>query len=116
MCSPFFFQVNKYPLMVIPDVQFHLDGTASLTFIYNIYLDCGMGNPGQRIKKDLALKSDKQSDPDYFGYVVFHKNETIFTYVPDGENRLREPEVEQLIDMVSQVRNQPDLWQKFRNN
>jgi len=116
MTSPFFFQVNKYPLMVIPDVQFHLDGTTSLTFIYSIYADCAQGDPNQRLKKDVASRSDKRHDPDYFGYVIFHKNDTLFTYVADGENHLRATDVEELINMISRVRNQPDVWEKFWNN
>jgi hypothetical protein len=102
--------------MIIPDVQLNLNGHAVIAFTYNIYLDCGKGDPTQRLEKDLATKDDKLEDPDYFGYIIFHKADSIFTYVSDGENRLSEIEVEQLIDKIIHVRNRPDLWQKFNDN
>ena len=113
--SPFFFQIHKLPLMIIPDVQVSLNGHAILTYTYNIYLDADKGNPQQRLKKDLALSQDKLRDPDYFGQITFHKDDEIFKYVCDGENELSAPQAKELIDKISQVRNNPDLWEQFRN-
>ena len=106
-----FFKVNKLPLMIIPDLQLKLDEDAVLTDIYHIYLDSDHKNPAQRLKKDLLTEDEKLTDPDYFGYII--KRERAFTYLADGENKLKKNDVEELVEIIRDYKTHTDLWQQL---
>ena len=113
--TPLFFTLeNRLPLMVIPDTQAHLDGHTILTYTYSIFLDIGHGNPGMSRSKESGLHLEKNKDPDYFGYLTFEKPGTLFSYTADGQREFTTEEVNELIEQISHIRDNPENW-KFTN-
>jgi hypothetical protein len=58
------------------------------------------------LSKDLPSKAD---DPDYYGKIIFEKPGQFFTY-EEGNRSLSRSEVEELIEYISHVRDNPGLW------
>ena len=106
-----FFKIDKLPLMIIPDLQLKLDEENALTHIYNIYVDCDQRNPAQRLKKDLLTEGEKLTDPDYFGCIA--KRGSVFTYIANGENKLKKNDVEELVEIIRDYKTHTDLWQQL---
>lgn len=102
---------NRKKLLVLPDTIAHLDGHAILTFTYSIFLDDGFNTPQQNRKRENTLHLDSNSDPNYLGFITFEKPGHVFTYTADGERELGVDEVEEIIENLSHLRDNPSLWQ-----
>ena len=114
--APLFFTLDKHlPLMVIPDTQAHLDGHAVITYTYSIFNDKGGGNPALSLLKESTLHLDHINDPDYYGYITFVEPGKLFTYTADGKRELNDNEVNELIELLSHVRDNPKLWGHLEN-
>jgi hypothetical protein len=110
--KPIFFTLGeRLPLMIIPDTQAHLNGHTIITHTYSIYLDIDNGNPEQALTKETTLHLERIKDPDYYGYITFEQTGQIFTYTPDGQKNLNDDQIEQIIENVSHVRDNPSIWQ-----
>jgi hypothetical protein len=109
MKAMYFTLEDKLPVMVIPDADAHMDGHPVLTYSYVLY----RFTPGQKkLKADLdrMLSPDKIKNPDYLGTIYFDQPYKAFTYTSDGINKLSDDQVEILIKMVSNYRQNPNLW------
>ena len=112
--TPLFFTLkNRLPLMVIPDTQAHLDGHTILTYTYSVFLDIGHGEPILSRSKEPTLHLEKNNDPDYYGYLTFEKPGQLFTYTANGQRELSAEEVNELIEHLSDVRDNPASWKSL---
>ncbi|WP_147425628.1 hypothetical protein [Mucilaginibacter gracilis] len=102
--------------MVIPDTQAHLDGHSIITYTYSIFLDIDAGNPMVSRSKESTLHLEDIKDPNYYGYITFERPDSIFGYTPDGEQQLTRNEVEEVIEHLSDIRDNPALWNGFGYN
>jgi len=109
--KPIFLTVdNGLNLMIIPDTQAHLDGHTIITYTYSIFLNNGLKEPQLSRSKESTLHLEKITDPDYFGYITFEKPGQLFTYTADGQRHLHTNEVNELIEKLSHLRDNPNLW------
>ena len=109
--KPIFLTVdNGLNLMIIPDTQAHLNGNAVITYTYSIFLNNGLKEPRLSHSKENTLHLDKIIDPDYYGYLTFEKPGKLFSYTADGQRHLDAEEVNELIEKLSHMRDNPSLW------
>jgi hypothetical protein len=116
MKTLYFTLENDLKLMVIPDTQAHIDGHAIITYTYSIFKDTGLGNPLLGRSKENTLHLEEIKDPNYYGYITFERPGSMFSYTPDGQRRLNSNEVTELIEHLSDVRDNPTLWNKLDTN
>jgi len=110
---PIFFTISgNIPIKAIPDTQAHLDGHTVLAYNYNIFFDSSKTDHSQI----LSLEMDKIDDPDYYyGSITIEKPGHLFTYTPGDNRKLTRTEVEEVIEQLSNYRDNPNLWQ-IRDN
>ena len=101
---------NGLELMVIPDTQAHLDGHTIITRTYSIFMDIDAGNPLIARSKESTLHLEQIKDPFYYGFITFEKPGSLFTYTADGQIELSSEEVTELIEHLSNIRDNPALW------
>jgi hypothetical protein len=112
--TPLFFSLgNRLRLMVIPDTEFHLDGHAVLTHTYSIYRDSGKG--GQIQSKEKALHLDHNTDPDYLGVITFEEPGKLFSYTHNDGRILTHDEIEEIIEHLTHIRDNPANWQHLND-
>jgi hypothetical protein len=115
--SPLHFTLsNRLKLMAIPDTRAHLDGHTVITYTYSIFLDIDAGNPLISRSKESTLHLEKIDDPHYYGYITFERPGSIFSYTPDGKQYLTRDEVEEVIEHLSDIRDNPALWNDLDQN
>lgn len=102
--------------MAIPDTQAHLNGHTVLTHTYSIFLDIDAGNPLIGRSKESTLHLEEIDDPNYFGYITFERPGSLFSYTPNGSLNLTRTEVEEVIEHLSDIRDNPALWNTFGKN
>jgi len=109
--KPIFLTIdNGLRLMIIPDTQAHLDGHAIITYTYSIFFNNGLKEPQLSRSKESTLHLEKNTDPDYYGYITFEKPGHLFSYTADGQRDLRAEEVNEVIEKLSHLRDNPGLW------
>jgi len=104
---------DGYKFMVIPDTLAHLDGHAIITHTYSIFKDTDTGNPLLARSKENTLHLEQIKDPNYCGYITFELPGSLFTYTADGQQELDSSEVTELIEHLSNVRDNPSLWNEL---
>lgn len=96
-------------LIIIPDTQAHLDGHTIITRTYHIH------------KKDEALSREfytnlerlginHNDEPSYMGYLTFDVPGRVYSYTSDGDLSLSTSEIEQLIEFLNELRENPPMW------
>jgi hypothetical protein len=114
--TPLFFTLgNRLHLMIIPDTEAHLDGHTIITHTYSIFKDVAGGNPIQSKSKENFLHLDRINDPDYYGYITFEKPGKLFNYTHNGERNLSGDEVEEVIEQLSHIRDNPSSWKHLHD-
>jgi hypothetical protein len=109
--QPLYFTVfSGLRLMVIPDTQAHLDGHTIITHTYSIFKNIDAGNPLLFRSKESTLHLEHINDPNYYGFITFELPGTLFTYTADGQQELEPAEVTELIEHLSDIRDNPPLW------
>lgn len=96
--------------MVIPDTTAHFNGHPVITHTYSIFHDTQKGNPLAGRSKESTLHLEKIDDPDYFGYITFEVPDKLFTYTADGQRELSANEVQEVIEYLTNIRENPALW------
>src|SRR6187402_2717531 len=115
--QPLYFTLsNRLKLMAIPDTQAHLNGHTILTYTYSIFLDIDAGNPLISRSKESTLHLEDIKDPNYYGFITFERPGSLFSYTPDGERHLTREEVEEVIEHLSDIRDNPALWNEMGKN
>jgi len=105
--TPLFFTLeNHRALKIIPDTRVHLDGHPILSYNYSIFL-AGKKEPLKNIDKPSEVNIN---DPDYLGYVTFEQPGKLFTYTAVEGQALKAGEVEEVIEYLSHIRDNPALW------
>jgi hypothetical protein len=108
---PIYFTIGvNNSLMIIPDTQAHLDGHLVLTQTYHIYKKGSIKLNKDVLEQDNRLGLNKSDDPNYLGYITFEVPDKMFSYTADGKDRLDREEIEELIEQISNYRNNPDVW------
>jgi hypothetical protein len=100
-------------IMAIPDTQAHLDGHTIITHTYSVFLDNGAGNPQLTRSKESTLHLEEIKDQDYYGFITFEKPGSMFSYTADGQRELSSDEATELIEHLSNVRDNPTLWNQI---
>ena len=95
--------------MVIPDTQAHLDGHTIITHTYSIFRDIGAGNPLIARSEESTLHLERINDPEYYGFITFELPGSIFSYTADGQLELTSEETTELIEHLSDIRDNPSL-------
>jgi hypothetical protein len=114
--TPLFMTLEKgLKLMAIPDTTVHLDGHSILTYTYSIFKDTGNGNPLLERSKESTLHLECIQDPNYYGYITFEKPDKLFNYTPDGKKRLNGAEVEEVIEQLTSIRDNPAHWGQLKD-
>ncbi|MHB8208726.1 hypothetical protein [Mucilaginibacter sp.] len=109
--KPIFLTIgNGLNLMIIPDIKAHLNGHVILTYTYSIFLNDGLKEPQLNPSEGSTLHLDKINDPDYYGYLTFESPGNLFSYTADGQQHLEIEEVNELIEKLSHMRDNPQLW------
>ncbi len=98
------------PIMILPDSMAHFNGHSILTYTYSIYKDISGHDKGTITNKEEKLHLEKKNDPNYMGFITFEVPGKLFYYTADGSNNLTADEVEQIIELVTQYRDNPDTW------
>jgi hypothetical protein len=110
--NPFYITINRTDqLMIVPDIEEHIDGHPILTYIYSIF----SGKDGPFTAEDLRIKEntlhlDKTTNKNYLGCVKFDVPGKLFTYMPSDEKRLSTTEIEEVIQNISHYRDDPQQW------
>jgi hypothetical protein len=113
--KPIFFTLNNdLHIMAIPDTDAHLDGHPVITYTYSLFIDQAKGNPQQALKKESTLHLDKIKDPDYLGFIAFETPANVFSYT-GGERSLTVAEIEEVIEHLNLIRDNPPLWRSMDN-
>jgi hypothetical protein len=110
MKTLYFILGNGLKVMVIPDTQAHLDGHTIITHTYSVFKDIDAGNPLLSRSKESTLHLEHIKDPNYCGFITFELPGSLFTYTADGQQELKSDEVTELIEHLSDVRDNPALW------
>jgi hypothetical protein len=113
MKTLYFTLANHLKIMVIPDTEAHLDGHTIITHTYSVFEDIGMGNPLIARSKESTLHLEQIEDPSYYGFITFEKPGSMFTYTADGQQDLTSEEATELIEHLSDVRDNPALWNEL---
>ena len=112
--NPLFFKLKDHlPLMVIPDTQAHLDGHAIITLTYSIFFDADDADPAFIESKENNLHLENNNDPDYYGNLTFEKPGQLFTYTSGRQRNLSSEQVNELIEHLSHIRDNPANWKNF---
>jgi hypothetical protein len=99
---------NGQPLMIIPDTTAHMDGHPVLTHAYSIYKVQPLFSGGT--ENDVLLVN-KEQNPDYLGTLTFEQPGKLFAYTTtDGGEVLPEGQIEELIEELSNYRDNPQYW------
>lgn len=110
MKTLYFTLENDLKIMVIPDTQAHLNGHTIITHTYSVFKDMGTGNPLLARSKESTLHLENIADPNYYGFITFEKPGSMFSYTADGQKELTSEEATELIEHLSDVRDNPALW------
>jgi hypothetical protein len=110
MKTLYFTLENGLRVMVIPDTQAHLDGHTIITHTYSVFLNIDAGNPLIARSRESTLHLERINDPNYYGYITFEIPGALFTYTADGNMELSAEVVNELIEHLSDIRDNPALW------
>ncbi len=100
--------------MAIPDTDAHFNGHPVISYTYSLFIDQAKGNPRQALSKESTLHLDKIKDPDYLGFIAFETPANVFSYTGGGHS-LDMKEVEEVIEHLSLIRDNPALWKSMDN-
>jgi hypothetical protein len=111
--KPIFFTLasNRH-VMVIPDTEAHMNGHPLITYTYSLFIDQDKESPGQALGKESTLHLEKIEDPNYLGFVAFEKPANVFSYTR-GKQELTIKEIEEVIEHLTLIRDNPPLWQSI---
>lgn len=106
--KPFYFTThNKQPLTIIPDTMAHIDGHPILTYTYSLY----RGHSEKRLPIRVNRQHlEKNPDPDFLGVITFEAPGKMFTYTPHNKHQLDARDVEEIIEFLSDIRDNPRYW------
>ncbi|WP_162842729.1 hypothetical protein [Mucilaginibacter pineti] len=108
--EPLYFKLSSaQKLMIIPDTLAHLDGHPVITQTYSLFKDTDTGNPLIARSKENSLHLEEINDPNYLGHIDFELPDKLFSYHP-GKMSLENGELEQVIEFLSNHRDNPQKW------
>ncbi|MBB6107700.1 hypothetical protein SAMN05421821_101384 [Mucilaginibacter lappiensis] len=77
---------------------------------HSVFKDNATGNLLLSRSKESTLHLEHVKDPNYLGFITFELPGTLFTYTADGKQELNSDEVTELIEQLSDIRDNPSLW------
>lgn len=108
--QPIYFTVgNNLPLLIIPDTQAHLDGHTIITHTYHLYRQPEDTLSRKLFQLDDYLGVNKDKNPNYMGYLTFDVPGKAYSYTGDGQTNLSPEELEELIDYLNFLRDNPPM-------
>jgi hypothetical protein len=111
--KPIFFTLDNHRhIMAIPDTEAHMNGHPVISYTYSLFIDEDKGDPKQAEAKESTLHLETIEDPDYLGLVAFEKPANVFSYTA-GKHELTIKEVEEVIEHLTLIRENPHLWESM---
>ena len=107
---PLFFKLGDLSLIILPDTQAHLNGHAVITHTYSLFDYRHEDNASLMEERKSKLHLINNHDPDYYGLITFELPDKLFNYTAGGIRSLESDRVEQIIEFLSDIRNNPNLW------
>ncbi len=97
-------------IKIVSEPRIYLDGHPILTYNYNIFLDTGplVEEEQGDVKSDAG--QDTFLDRNYLGTITFEKPGQLFTYASGGNRSLDAAQVEEIVEYLSHIRDNPALW------
>lgn len=109
--KPLYFTLHSnLKLMILPDTMAHLDGHAVITHTYSIFKNTGRMDPVIVRAKEGKEHLQHNTDPDYLGEIRFEVPDKLFNYEPGIRTRLTSEEVTELIELLTHIRSNSQLW------
>ena len=110
---PLYFKQRSLSLIIFPDTQAHLNGHTIITHAYSIYNYTSGIDPARVIRRKSTPTLVNNDNPDYFGQITFELPDRVFTYSAGTFCSLDTDQIEQVIEFISDFRNNPTLWQNL---
>jgi len=108
--SPIFFTVDhNMPLMIVPNVEVHLNGHTVLTYTYDVFLNKNEQNALQGNTLNDVIK-DKANNAGYLGFITFERKDNNYKYSGDGAVQLSRAIIEEIIEKIKLYRQNPGSW------
>lgn len=112
---PIFFTLeSNLHLMAIPDTDAHFNGHPVISYTYSLFIDRAKSAPSQALAKEDTLHLEKINDPNYLGFIAFETPANVFSYT-SGQLVLTSNEVEEVIEHLTLIRENPVLWKSMDN-
>lgn len=109
--KPLFFTLHtKLDLMILPDTLAHLNGHTVITETYSIFKNTGSRWEPIAHTRESELHLEHTKYPDYLGYLRFDVPGKLFTYTAADHTGLNSYEINELIELLSEIRGNPKLW------
>ena len=100
-------------LVIVPEVQVLLDGHPVLSLNYNIFANEADGEKQGFL--NIAERIPLKTDTNYLGFITFEQPGKMYSYTSENDEPLSRSEVEETIDMITHIRDNPDLWKSSIN-
>jgi len=112
--KPIYFKLDSgRALVVVPEIQVILDGHPVLSLNYNVFAN--EDNVDQHGFLSTTEQSPQKTDVNYLGFITFEQPGKMYSYTSENDNPLSRSEVEETIELISHVRDNPDLWKNSLN-
>ncbi|PTR01381.1 hypothetical protein C8P68_101615 [Mucilaginibacter yixingensis] len=95
---------------VIPDTSVYHDGHPIISYSYSVFMDGKSKLPSVASPHAPGIPHDFITHPDYMGFIAFEEPGKLFMYAGYGERHLTAEESEELIEFLSHIRDNPNLW------
>lgn len=101
-------------VQVLPDTLIEMDGHPIISYTYSLFKHTGKPHESPRPKPNV-LDTDHILDPDYLGFITFEEPGRVFSYTSSGNDILSTDEVTELIEKVTELRENPQSWDSIDN-
>lgn len=109
--TPIYFSIGDgKSIKIIPNIQAKANGHPVITYTYNIYMASEHEDDELEKRQEAELLLDKKLDPNYLGFITFEDPGKMFSYTPDGKDKLTATEIEEIIENISHFRDHPGMW------
>lgn len=109
--KPIYFTLrNGRALIAVPETQVILDGHPVLSLNYNIFVNESNGKSNAFVNSKSENLPEKK-DPNYIGFITFEEPGKMYSYTAETDRVLNRSEVEEAIEFITHIRDNPKLWQ-----
>jgi len=112
--KPIYFTLdNGRALIIVPETQIVFDGHPILSLNYNVFANEADGDHHGFL--NTTEKVPHKTDVNYLGFITFEQPGKMYSYTSESDYPLSRSEVEETIELISHLRDNPDLWKNNIN-